>query len=137
MVGILVIDALCLKTIILSRCKVYFRPVHLEDSVVTAKVPPLPVGETVVEVFADFLRYILECARTYITESYPNGQSVWESVEDEIEFVLTHPNGYEGHQQEQLRQAAVLAGLVPDENAARARVALGHGRRSWSPFLYR
>ena len=102
----------------------YFRPAHLEDTVVSAKVLPLPVGKSVVEVFADFLRYIFQCARTYITESYPNGQSVWDSVENEIEFVLTHPNGYEGHQQEQLRQAAVLAGLVPDENAAKARVSL-------------
>ncbi|KAG2139686.1 hypothetical protein DEU56DRAFT_799606 [Suillus clintonianus] len=35
-------------------------------------------------------RYLFQCARTYIQESHSN---FWRSVENSIEFVLTHPNG--------------------------------------------
>jgi hypothetical protein len=38
-------------------------------------------------------------------------------VKDEIHFVLSHPNGWEGYQQTQLRQAVVKAGLIADERA--------------------
>ena len=49
---------------------------------------------------------------------------MWNSFGDNIDIVLTHPNGYEGPQQSMMRQAAVLAGLVPDASAAEARVRL-------------
>ena len=55
------------------------------------------------------MRYIFQCARTYIQESHLN---LWRSVENSIEFVLTHPNGWEGAQQQQIRRAAELAGLI-------------------------
>ncbi|KAG2139676.1 hypothetical protein DEU56DRAFT_799448 [Suillus clintonianus] len=38
-------------------------------------------------------RYLFQCARSYIQESHSN---FWRSVENSIEFVLTHPNGWEG-----------------------------------------
>ena len=95
------------------------------DAPELTEVPPLPLGKTVVEVFADFLRYIFSCIKTYIQESYLNGLGViWQGLEDNIHFVLTHPNGYEGHQQGLVRQAAVLAGLVPNQEAARERISL-------------
>ena len=105
------------------RFKIHFRPWDLDAPELT-EVPPLPLGKTVVEVFADFLRYIFSCTKTYIRESYPEGNLMWQDVEDKIHFVLTHPNGYEGHQQGLVRQAAVLAGLVPDQEAARERISL-------------
>ena len=83
-------------------------------------MPPLPLGKTVVEVFADFLRYVFGCIKTYLNEL----GVVWQGLEDETHFVLTHPNGYEGHQQGLVRQAAMLAGLVPDKKAARERISL-------------
>ena len=49
---------------------------------------------------------------------------LWESFGDEIYFVLTHPNGYEGPQQTIMRSAAVRGGLVPDDAAAEKRVSL-------------
>ena len=75
------------------------------------------------DVFADFLAYLVSCARTYISEtSVATGQSLWDSMKDSIEFVLTHPNGWEGRQQSQMRQAAIIAGLVPDTPAGRERI---------------
>ncbi len=47
----------------------------------------------------------------------PTGLLFWSSIENNIDFVLAHPNGWEGAQQAIMRQAAVLGGLVDDENA--------------------
>ena len=63
------------------------------------------------------------CARTYIEESHANGADLWTSVEDEIQFILTHPNGWEGIQQTRFRKACVSAGLIPDTTAGRSRIA--------------
>ncbi|KAG1721510.1 uncharacterized protein EDB91DRAFT_1176212 [Suillus paluster] len=75
-------------------------------------IPPLPHGKSAVQVLADFMRYLFQCAQTYIQESH---LSLWRSVENSIEFVLTHPNGWEGAQQQQIRRAVELAGLIPSD----------------------
>ena len=77
-----------------------------------------------VEVFADFLRYLLECAASYIQNTHANGPDLWNSVKSDIDYVLSHPNGWEGTQQSEMRRAAVLAGLVTDD-------AIGHSRLSF------
>jgi len=86
-------------------------------------VPPLPPNKTVINVFADFLRYLLECASSYIQDTHPGGNDLWKEHRDEIHFVLSHPNGWEGKEQSQMRQAAVEAGLVPDTPAGHDRVS--------------
>lgn len=63
------------------------------------------------------MRYLLDCAKSYIRETH--GEKLWSTVEHNIAYVLTHPNGWGGHQQAEMRRAAVLAGLVPDEGSAR------------------
>ena len=93
--------------------------VKLKDLEVQHKLPP---GKSIVEVFADFLSYLFKCTRTYIEEAHPNGASIWSSVENRIEVVLSHPNGWEGLQQGKMREAAVLAGIVPDNHAGHSRV---------------
>ncbi len=106
-----------------ERFKLHLRPDNLDTSEVNKKnIPALPAGKTVVQVFADFLRYMVDCARTYISESEASGESLWASVKDTIDFVLCHPNGWEGLQQSKMRQAAILAGLVPDTSEGRDRV---------------
>ena len=81
-----------------------------------SEMPPLPLNKTVlvVEVYTDFLRYLFECASSYIQDMHANGPDLRNSVKSHIEFVLSHPNGWEGTQQSEMRRAAVLAGLVPD-----------------------
>ena len=61
------------------------------------ETPPLPLNKMVVEVFADFLRYLLECASSYIQDTHANGPDLWNSVtvKSYIEFVLSHPNGWD------------------------------------------
>lgn len=68
------------------------------------------------------MRYLYHCANTYIRETHPHGTDLWASLEPRIDFVLTHPNGWEGAQQQQLRAAAVLGGLVPDTKEGHARL---------------
>ena len=93
-----------------------------DDRLKDLELRPLPNGKTVIEVFGDFLKYLFSCAKTYIIDSHPNGDSLWRSVEDEIEVVLSHPNGWEGSQQGKMREAAVKAGIVPDNATGRGRV---------------
>ena len=87
-----------------------------------ASRPKLPNNKTAVDVFADFLSYLYSCARKFIIESQPSGETYWASFGDRIEVVLSHPNGWEGAQQTQMRQAAINAGLVPDTSAGHSRV---------------
>ena len=76
-----------------------------------------------VDVFADFLRYLLKCASSYIRSTHANGPDLWKSVESDIDFVLSHPNGWEGTQQIEMRRAAVLGGLVPDNASGHSRLS--------------
>jgi len=85
-------------------------------------VPPLPPKKTVVDVIADFLRYLLHCAASYIQDTYPNGPTIWTTLKDDVHFVLSHPNGWEGKEQSQMRLAAVKAGLVPDTPSGHSRL---------------
>ena len=59
----------------------------------------LPTKKTPVEIFADFLRYLYDCTRKYIREMHTARETVWSTVEDNIDYVITHPNGWEGFQQ--------------------------------------
>ena len=75
-----------------------------------------------VSVFADFLSYLFTCAKRYICETHSAGDSIWASFEDRIEFVLSHPNGWEGLQQSKMREDAIMGGLVPSAAAGNAHV---------------
>ena len=90
---------------------------------VTDNISPLPLNKTVVDVFADFLAYLLECASSFIQDTHANGARLWKSVKDDLYFVLPHPNGWEGAQQAEIRKAALLAKLIPDTIAGHARLS--------------
>jgi len=74
----------------------------------------LPKGKTITDVFADFMRYLFDSTKALFKASEPNGELRWDSISNNIELVLSHPNGWGGPQQAQLRIAAVRAGIVPD-----------------------
>ncbi|KAF9650931.1 hypothetical protein BDM02DRAFT_3163995 [Thelephora ganbajun] len=82
----------------------------------------LPKGKTIVDVFADFMGYLFDSTKALFKTSEPNGELRWDTVSNNIELVLTHPNGWGGPQQTQLRTAAVKAGIVPDTPAGHSRV---------------
>ena len=70
------------------------------------------------------MRYLFSCARNYIIETHASGASMWKSMENNIEFILTHPNGWEGLQQQQIRHAAKIAGLIPGKKKRANRIHL-------------
>ena len=74
----------------------------------------LPEGKTIVDVFADFMRYLFHSTKKLFKDLEPNGELRWNSISESIELVLTHPNGWGGPQQARMRNAAVKAGIVPD-----------------------
>ena len=97
-------------------------PNELSAAMKTHMSTELPKGKTVVDVFADFMRYLFESTKTLFKTSEPNGELGWNSISNNIELVLSHPNGWCGPQQALLRTAAVRAGIVPDTPAGRSRV---------------
>ncbi|KAF9465198.1 hypothetical protein BDZ94DRAFT_415086 [Collybia nuda] len=104
--------------------KLHLRPKTTSSAGVTQSLPPLPPNKTVVDLFADFMRYLYACTKAYIQETYSNGADMWSSAESlgRIDFVLSHPNGWEGAQQAQMRTAAIRAGLIPDTIDGRERI---------------
>ncbi|EGN92781.1 hypothetical protein SERLA73DRAFT_116909 [Serpula lacrymans var. lacrymans S7.3] len=105
--------------------KLHLRPRNMTSSHVSDHdIPPLPPNKTAVQVLADFMRYLFQCAENYIKETHANGPDMWESIKTNIDFVLSHPNGWEGAQQSQIRRAAVLAGLVPDTPDGQDKIQL-------------
>jgi hypothetical protein len=105
-----------------SRFKLHLRPKTQSAAYVTGKIIPLPKGKTAIDVFADFLRYLYQCAQKYIEETHV-GIQLWENLRPTSEFVLTHPNGWEGAQQGMMRRAAVMAGLIPYGAEGQARLS--------------
>ena len=106
-----------------QRFKLHLRSKVGAGRSVGSDLIPLPFDKTVVEVFADFLRYLLECASSYIQDTHANGPDLWNSVKSDIDFVLSHPNGWEGEQQSEIRRAAVLAELIPDNESGHSRIS--------------
>lgn len=103
--------------------KLHLRPNSQSTLDISKQLPPLPPDKTIVQVFADFLRYLFQCAESYIQQTHANGHDLWASVEHDIDYVLSHPNGWEGFQQAQMRKAAVLAGLIPDDATGHSRIS--------------
>jgi len=100
---------------------------HLRNKIGTGKnvskdIPSLPLNKSVVDVFSDFLRYLFLCAENYIKDTHANGPVFWESVKNDIDLVLSHPNGWEGTQQQEMRKAAVAARLIPDTGPGHSRL---------------
>jgi len=77
----------------------------------------LPKGKSLQDIFADFIRYLFDSAKAFIQEREPMGQHLWESLRGNIDLILTHPNGWEGRQQEFLRKSVVQASIFTEEEA--------------------
>ena len=83
---------------------------------------PLPAKKAVEAVLGDFLRHINHSTRYYIEETHPDDPAIWRSFKDDIDFILTHPNGWDATQQAQMIRAATYAGLVPDTSLGHSRI---------------
>ncbi|KAK0476522.1 hypothetical protein EDD18DRAFT_1215707 [Armillaria luteobubalina] len=77
----------------------------------------------------DFYAYLVDCTLTFIQESHQNGTDLLSSVQDRIEFILSHPNGWEGVQQKKLRRAAKIHFVT--EGEASLHFCIDHGLSSY------
>ena len=82
----------------------------------------LPKGKSIIDLYADFILYLFDSAIAHIKEAEATGELLWENFGPTVELVLTHPNGWEGQQQEVMRKAVVQAGIFTEEEA-RSRVS--------------
>lgn len=106
-----------------TRFKLHLRPPHLvaEQGFNVKDIPPLPPNKTVIDIFGDLLGYLYESTKKYIRER--QGDAIFNSVGANIDFVLSHPNGWEGKQQSEMRHAAITARLVNDMSDALSRIS--------------
>ena len=104
------------------RFKLHIRSQRESTIALADMLPPLPTNKTVIQVLADFMKYLFVCSREYIQDTHANGHELWQSVENDIDYVISHPNGWEGYQQSQMRDAAILAGLIEDTDKGRKKV---------------
>ncbi|KAG8937833.1 hypothetical protein FRC00_000357 [Tulasnella sp. 408] len=83
----------------------------------------LPPGRTATDVFGDFLKYMYNCVRKHIVESQFNGSQLWSSLKGTAHFVLRQElfSLFPG-QQNDMRQAAIRGGLVPDTPEGHDRI---------------
>jgi len=77
----------------------------------------LPKGKSLQDVFVDFIRYLFDSAKAFIQEREPMGEKLWESLGRNIDLILSHPNGWEGPQQEFLRKSVVQTSIFTEEEA--------------------
>ncbi|CCM01024.1 uncharacterized protein FIBRA_03072 [Fibroporia radiculosa] len=82
--------------------KLHLRPNAMQ---LQGSLPPLPSNVTPFQMLADFLSYIYKCAKEFISDTHPVGRQILQSGGD-VDFVLSHPNGWEGGQQSDIRRAA-------------------------------
>ncbi|KAL6307414.1 hypothetical protein BKA93DRAFT_727356 [Sparassis latifolia] len=102
--------------------KLRLRPKTMKLKMNGMRLASLPTHKTAVDVFGDFLSYLFRCTRSFIIDTHANGPALWHAVEHDIQFVLSHPNGWEGAQQTKMRRAAVYGGLIPDTDEGKARI---------------
>ncbi|KAH7912819.1 hypothetical protein BJ138DRAFT_733334 [Hygrophoropsis aurantiaca] len=102
--------------------KLRLRPKAMKLQMNGMRLSPLPRHKTPVDLFGDFLAYLFRCTRNFIIDTHAGGAGLWRAVEHTVEFVLSHPNGWEGAQQTKMRRAAVYGGLIPDTDEGRSRI---------------
>lgn len=102
--------------------KLRMRPKTMKLQMNGMRLDPLPRNKNSTDVFGDFLSYLFRCTRNFITDTHANGAALWDAVHHDMQFVLSHPNGWEGAQQTKMRRAAIYGGLIPDTDEGKARI---------------
>lgn len=110
------------KLTVHASFKLRLRPRTMKIDMNGMNLGPLPAGKACEDVFGDFLRYMFRCTRKFIEDTHANGKKLWKSVERDLNFVLSHPNGWEGAQQSRMRRSAILGGLIPNNDEGKSRI---------------
>ena len=82
-------------------------PLDLPAAITDQMSTELPEGKMIIDVFADFMRYLFHSTRKLFKDLELSGELKWNSILESIELVLTYPNGWGSLQQAHLRNVAV------------------------------
>ena len=92
----------------------------------------LPMGKTIIDLFSDFIRYLFDSTIAHIKEAEPTGELLWNNFGPTVELILTHPNGWEGQQQEVMRKAVVQAEIFTAEETQNRLSFVTEGEASFN-----
>ncbi|KAL5632485.1 hypothetical protein ACGC1H_005438 [Rhizoctonia solani] len=94
---------------------------HLHPSTLRSKhkisIEELPFGVSLKQIYADFLGYLLQCTKERFEEVITDGQTIWRNYSNDMDIIIAHPNGWGLREQDLMRRASVLAGIMTSENA--------------------
>lgn len=96
----------------------------------TIEIPPLPPLVTIKKAYADFLKYMFATSRNFFQANTPNGNSIWQRLQDKNTLILCIPNGWDTSQQGFLRSAVVMAGIMTEEEAGERLEFITEGEAS-------
>ena len=102
--------------------KMHFRPAGMEINTNGLQLDTLPDDPSPTKVMGDFLRYLYTEALNYIKIHHTDGREIIDKVGDNKSFILSLPNGWTGLPQQRMRKAAVVGGLVKNDNEARIKI---------------
>ena len=100
----------------------HLRPAGIEMSTNGLELGTLPDGLTPTKVMGDFLRYLYTEALEYVKTYHADGSEIIDEVGDNKSFILSLPIGWTGLPQQRMREAAVVGGLVKNDNEARNKI---------------
>ncbi|QRV90341.1 heat shock protein 70 kDa 12A [Ceratobasidium sp. AG-Ba] len=80
-------------------------------------IEELPSGLRLEKVYADMISYMLNHTREFFNQR--NSVIKWEQLAPTMNLVMAHPNGWGLREQDRLRQAIVLSGVMDDSEARR------------------
>ena len=76
--------------------------------------PDLPQDLTIVDILSDYLEYLRDSATSFILAKHNIDLA---DLKGRIHYVMPLPNGWDNLQQQQVRRAAALAGLIESERS--------------------
>ena len=100
----------------------HFRPAGMEMNTNGLELGTLPDDLSPTRVMGDFLRYLYTGALEYIKSHHEDWREIIDEVGDNKSFILSLPNGWTGLPQQRMREAAVVGGLVKNDNEARIKI---------------
>ncbi|KAB5593090.1 Heat shock protein HSP70 [Ceratobasidium theobromae] len=100
--------------------KLHMHPSNMQTEY-NLQLDALPVGVSRLQIYTDFLKYLLKHTKAYFEDRIVDGRHIWEKYRESTQFIIAHPNGWGTREQKFLRTAAVKAELTT-EATARANI---------------
>ncbi|KAG8921031.1 hypothetical protein FRC02_000483 [Tulasnella sp. 418] len=104
--------------------KLLLRPDYLAATLDRAPKPQMPRNKGLIDIIADFLRYMASLAEKHFHEAMDADGRIWNEMRNKkaITYILSYSNGWNTSEHSIMRDAAIMAGLVPNTNQGRDRI---------------